>query len=117
MKTMTATGHLQLTLYVATVYVMILLKEIQSNQGKRKNLRDIITKSLIFELTTEHRFEYRTAMLRPIIDESLVPFYRIAAIKEFLKICSSRECYINRRLTPVGSRGPARSTYVPILRL
>ena len=38
---------------------MILLKEIPSNQGKRKNLRYIITKSLIFELTTEHRFEYR----------------------------------------------------------
>ena len=45
---MTATAHLQLTLYiyVATVYVMILLKEIHSNQGKWKNLRYIITKSL-----------------------------------------------------------------------
>ena len=50
-------------------------------------------------------------MLRPIIDESLVPFYRIAAIKEFVKICSSRECYINRRLTPVGSRGLAITGY------
>ena len=85
MKTMTATGHLQLTLYIRSDSVfMILLKEIQSNQGQRKNLPYIITKSLIFELTTEHRFEYRTAtMLRPIIDESLVPFYRIATIKEF----------------------------------
>ena len=97
---------------------MILLKEIQSNQGKQKDLRYIITKSLILELTTEHRFEYRTAtMLSPIIDESLVPFYRIAAIKEFPKICSSHECYINRRLTPVGSRGLARSTYDAILRI
>ena len=85
---------------------MILLKEIQLNQGKRKNVRYIITNTLIFELTTEHRFEYRTAtMLRPIIDESLVRFYRIAAIKELKKICSSHASVISIEDWPLWGLG------------